>query len=181
MSKIISLIAVLALCAGCAPLTPALAGKTTYSQTFEDSEAGTVVDGVAVPGQSTKYTLNIKAPAGVKLDDITGMTYTWDPEKGQITINKSGTTDSTAQLQGIIEVNKDTIGLANNALSLAAPIVGTKIQGDQTNDAAQIQSDAVFRANLIAALKELGVLKLSKPATPPADSPGADLPEVGTN
>lgn len=171
MSKPISLALMLALCAGCAGMTPALAGKTTYSQAFEDSEAATA-DG---PGQTTKYTLNIKAPAGVKLDDITGMSYTWDPDKGQITINKSGTTDSTAQAVAIVEAQKQVVDAMlagfTTAAQLAGPLVGQSIAGNQANDAARIQSNATFRAQLIEALKELGV----KPAPPLVPTPQDDI------
>jgi hypothetical protein len=172
MSKMISLLAAVAvMCAGCAGITPALAGKTTYSQTFEDIEPATA-DGA---GQTTKYTLNIKAPAGVKLDDITGMAYTWDTEKGQITINKSGTTDSTAQAVAIVEAQKQIVDAIlagfTTAAQLAAPLVGQNIAGTQANEAARIQTKAAFRAQLIEALKELGV---QPPPVPPLVPTPAD-------
>lgn len=185
MLKTISIVLCLALCAGCAGMTPALAGKTTYSQSFSDAEAATV-DG---PGQTTTYTLNIKAPAGVKLDDITGMQYIWDPEKGSISINKSGTTDSTAQAQALIETNKQLtdalVGSLQSAMTLAAPLVGQSIAGRQANQAAQIQSDAVLQGRIAdivdravqGALQRQGAAgRVYTSPLLPAGSPLADIP-----
>ena len=173
MNKVLCAVVALITLAGCASVTPALAGKTTYSQTFEDTEAASVENGVVAPGQTTKYTLNIKAPAGVKLDDITGMAYDWSATDGKIAINKSGTTDSTAQAQALIETNKQLTELVNASMqaliSAAAPLVGQSIAGNQANEAARIQTQAAFRAQLVEALRELGVP--TQPETPLTDVP----------
>ena len=174
MNKVLCAVVALITLAGCASVTPALAGKTTYSQTFEDIEGSTISEGVVAPGQTTKYTLNIKAPAGVKLDDITGMAYDWSATDGKIAINKSGTTDSTAQAQALIETNKQLTELVNASMqaliSAAAPLVGQSIAGSQANEAARIQNQAAFRAQLIEALKELGVQP-----KPVVENPAADI------
>lgn len=187
MSKIISFIAVLALCAGCGTVAPAVYGKTFYKQSFEDVEPDTITEtGQVAKGQATKYNLEIKAPAGVKLDDITGMEYTWDPEKGRIAVNKSGTTDTTGSVE-VINATTSAIGSGvAGVASIAGALTGQhmEIQGAQaaTNSAnkfairsqlLEIAKDPQARADFIQMLREFGFTPIK-----PADSPGADLPEV---
>lgn len=156
MLRTISIIAALALCTGCGTLNPATFGKTYYKQSFEDGDVTT--------GQTTKYNIEIKAPAGVKLDDLTGMTYKWDPEKGEITVNKSGTTDTTGQVEIIKVVTEAITTSTNNALSLAAPLVGANIAGNQSNEAARISSRAELQKMIADIVRE--TLKAQQPAQP---------------
>mgnify|MGYP001354336324 CR=1 FL=1 len=176
MSKMISLIAVLALCAGCGTINPAVYGKTFYKQSFEDAEPDTVTaDGQIAKGQVTKYNLEIKAPAGVKLDDITGMEYTWDPEKGRIAVNKSGTTDTTGSVE-VINATTSAIGSGvNGVVSAAAALTGQKLQFDAEDSARDDANDAALEAR-IANIVERVIDKKLKPK--PA---GDGMPEVGVS
>ena len=80
---------------GCATTLPAVGGKTHYDVEFSDVTAE----------QNTGYKMSIKAPAGVELASITGMTYDWQPDgSGAINVSQSGNVDSTAQAALIAEV-----------------------------------------------------------------------------
>ena len=170
--RIIVLLSIAALAiSGCA--STGLSGKTTYIQTFEDIEAATA-DG---PGQTTKYGLNIKAPAGVKLDELTSMTYKWSPTEGLIAVNSDSKTDTTLQAQAIVEVTKMQTDLINSLtqalISAAAPIVGTKVQGDVQNQAASIANRAQLQA-LIADMVNKAIAAQQPPANPLPVNPLVD-------
>lgn len=160
---------------GCATQMPSLAGKTSYKQTFRDVETG---------GNTTEYSLEIKAPAGVKLDDLTGMKYTWDPEKGEIAINKSGATDTTGQAAAIVQTNQrimdsldhandNAAGLVRDLAPIAAPLIGQQLTNKATSDAADAVNKAQLQQLIAEAVKAALAQKPVKPApvvTPPVVS-----------
>lgn len=158
---------------GCATAA-GLGGKAHYVQSFEDTEADTIAeDGTRTPGQSTKYNLDIKGPAGMKWEEITGMGYEWDAQHGKIAINSQSKADTLATaeaIKAVIPAITETLtGAIANAVSegmrLAAPLVGQSITGKQTNEAAKLQLDAATKAQLIELLKSLGASV--SPTTPP--------------
>lgn len=184
MLKMISLIAVLALCAGCGTVAPSVYGKTFYKQSFEDVEPDSVTEtGEIVKGAKTTYHLEIKAPAGVKLDDITGMEYKWDQEQGFIAVNKSGTTDTSGQVE-VINATTNAIGSGvANVAAVAGALVGQKIdvgaEDAARDDAMRIQREDRVMQFLEGLSKRLSKIEAAQPKpTAPADSPGVDLPEV---
>jgi len=188
MLKMISLVAVLALCAGCGTVAPAVYGKTFYKQSFEDVEPDSVTEtGEIVKGAKTTYHLEIKAPAGVKLDDITGMEYKWDQEQGFIAVNKSGTTDTTGQVE-VINATTNAIGSGvAGVAAVAGALTGQKLDLDAANDARDDSRKDKALDGVLNALERfeqrLANIEAAqpKPAAPPADSPGVDLPEVGVS
>ncbi|MFA6240149.1 MAG: hypothetical protein WC655_04425 [Candidatus Hydrogenedentales bacterium] len=170
-------------------MMPAIAGKTVYQQSFEDlGESEISESGQIIPGQVTRYSLDIKAPAGVKLDDITGMTYAWDSFNGQIAINKSAQLDSSAQAQAMLQLNQQQMevisSLSEALISAAAPLIGAKITADKETKAAEIASKTLLRQSLIEALRDpevLGAIKEglalpSKPKAPKAPETPDPLP-----
>jgi len=107
---------------GCQGMTPALAGKTNYSVEFQDTTAE----------QNTVYKMNIKAPAGVELDSITGMTYDWQPDgSGAINVSNQGAMDTTQQAAAAVEIGRQQIEAINMVLNALAPVIG---QGVQSGD-----------------------------------------------
>lgn len=178
MLKMISLVAVLALCAGCGTIAPAVYGKTFYKQSFEDVEPDAVTEtGEIVKGAKTTYHLEIKAPAGVKLDDITGMEYKWDQQQGFIAVNKSGTTDTSGQVE-VINATTNAIGSGvANVAAVAGALTGQKLQFDADDKARDDANDAASDQRIADIVEKVIDKKLNKkPATPPADS---TLGEVG--
>ena len=116
--------------AGCATF-PAVSGKTKYSVEFQDNTAE----------QNTLYKMDIKAPAGVELDSITGMTYDWLPDgSGAINVSQSGTVDSTAQAELIKEVSKQQVEAMNMMLNSLAPFLGQYMQSKDNRTAIETQS-----------------------------------------
>jgi len=164
---------------------PSLAGKTTYSQTFEDIEAGTAP---GVPGQTTRYTLNIKAPAGVKLDDITSMQYDWNTENGKIAINKSAQTDTTQQAASIVQAQQQQLEFGSKFLealtsiaNLAAPLVGQHMQIQGTNEAAAMAAKIDALTKILQAQQAAKPTTTAAPATAPARLPSAPPPLTPLN
>ena len=95
--------------------------------------------------------------------------------------------DTLATAEAIVNNNTAMMNLMNQFVStvapLAAPLVGQSIAGRQANEAARIQSNAAFRAQLIEALKELGVKPAPVPPlvpTPEDDVLGVPLTLPGT-
>jgi hypothetical protein len=180
--RTISILTVLALCAGCGTLNPATFGKTFYKQSFVDKEGDTLgANGQVLAGQNTEYHLEIKAPAGVKLDDLTGAQYKWDAEHGEFAVNKSGTTDTTGQMEIIKAVVEAITTSTNNALSLAAPLVGQSIAGRQANEAASIQSRAELQKMIADIVKEALKAQAQPAPSPLTDIPAQPLRLPGTN
>lgn len=175
MLKINSLVVVLALFAGCGTLNPAVFGKTFYKQSFEDVEPDVITEtGTIARGQSTKYNIEIKAPAGVKLDDITGMEYKWTPEEGFIAVNKSGTTDTSGQVEVINATTNAISSSVANIANIAGTLVGQKIQSDSLNQAAELANKAALQSMITEIVKQV----IAQQVTPPADTPLVDLPVV---
>jgi len=104
---------------GCATALPAVGGKTHYKVEFSD----------VTTEQATNYTMDIKAPAGVDLASVTGMTYDWRPDgSGAIAVSQQGTVNSDVQAGLIAEVSRQQVeafkaGL-DSALNALAPFIG---------------------------------------------------------
>lgn len=108
---------------GCATSLPAVGGKTKYNVEFSDVTAD----------QATNYRMDIRAPAGVELEGLTGMNYDWRPDgSGSIGVSAQSSVDSSTQAALIAEVSKQQIqafqeafqaGL-NTALNALAPYIG---------------------------------------------------------
>ena len=174
-----------------------LGGKAHYVQNFSDTQADTVApDGTRSPGQSTKYSLDIKGPAGMKWEEITGMGYEWDDVHGKIAINSQSKADTLATAEAIkavvpalTETLTDAITNAVlQGMQFAAPLIGQAQAGKQTNEAAKIQLDAATKTQLIELLKSLstqvsasplpvgdGVRLLEKPVSVPSAGAGAKV------
>lgn len=74
-----------------------MAGKTHYNVEFTD----TTLD------QNTQYKMNIKAPAGVDLASVTGMTYDWQPDgSGNISVSNDSTVNTQAQAEALVKINE---------------------------------------------------------------------------
>lgn len=118
---ILYILALAALLSGCVGMTPALAGKTHYNVEFVDQTAD----------QNTTYKMDIKAPAGVDLATVTGMTYDWQPDgSGAINVSQQGNVDTTSQAAMITEVGKQQLDAINMVLNALAPVLGQKLQSD---------------------------------------------------
>lgn len=109
------------LLAGCQGMTPALAGKTNYDVEFTDTTAD----------QNTTYRMKIKAPAGVDLASVTGMSYDWEPDgSGGIRVSSDAGVDTTQQAAAAVEVGRQQIEAMNVVLNALAPILGQQIQSN---------------------------------------------------
>lgn len=118
---ILYILTLAALLSGCVGMTPALAGKTNYAVEFSDVTAD----------QSTTYKMDIKAPAGVDLATVTGMSYDWQPDgSGAINVSQQGNVDTTSQAAMITEVGKQQLDAINMVLNALAPVLGQKLQSD---------------------------------------------------
>lgn len=107
--------------AGCQGMTPALAGKTNYNVEFSDTTAD----------QNTVYKMNIKAPAGVDLASVTGMSYDWQPDgSGGIRVSTDAGVDTTQQAAAAVEVGRQQIEAINLVLNALAPVIGQQIQSN---------------------------------------------------
>lgn len=129
-----------ALCglAGCATWTPAVAGKTDYSMVFgdrvdpiKDAATGEVTN----PGQDTKFEVKVKAPSGVKLDDLVSMGYKVAADGTvDIQVSKTAQTDTSGQaalIGQLAQIQAEAFNKAfelgiNAAASLAAPWAGAQ-------------------------------------------------------
>lgn len=104
---------------GCVGLTPALAGKTKYSVSFSDTTAE----------QSTNYQMDIRAPAGVDLAGLTGMSYDWKPDgSGRIAVNSEQTADTRTQAATLAEVNAQQAAMLQTLINALAPVVGQALE-----------------------------------------------------
>lgn len=132
---------------GCAGITPAFGGKTNYLVEFSDTTAD----------QDTRYKMDIRAPAGVDLASVTGMTYDWRPDgSGAIAVSNDGTlsTQGQAALQAQYTAAQfDAFSKAfTEALTAVAPLIGAKIQ---TEAAQPPPVDAANIAELRALLEAI--------------------------
>ncbi len=122
---------------GCATMLPAVGGKTVYDVDFTDTTAD----------QNTTYSMHVKAPAGVDLATVTGMTYDWRPDgSGAIAVSQQGNVDTTTQAAMITEVSRQQLeafqaGL-NTALNALAPILGQKAQSDDNQARIEAETEA---------------------------------------
>ncbi|MCC6797697.1 MAG: hypothetical protein IT366_21470 [Candidatus Hydrogenedentes bacterium] len=170
-----------------------LQGCATWSPT----EIETTFSDVLGPdgSQNTQYNQKLKAPAGVEAKDLASMTYQWMPDgSGAIAVSSDRSADTMGQaelLKAAFESNNAQVQMLTQSLlglaGLAVPGIEKKIDYDAAAGAARSQNDAVLRGQILdllrdpEVLKALGRVRAPRPAAPPADSPGADLPEVGTN
>lgn len=147
LKQTISLLTLLTL-TSCASFA-GLGGKAHYVQTFEDTEGGTVGDdGTVVPGQSTKYSLDIKGPAGMKWEEITSMSYNWSPTEGSIGVNSAskGDTLATAEaIKAVIPVLTDSITSAitaglKTAIEAAVPVISQNIESKRSLESERIEA-----------------------------------------
>ena len=117
---------------GCATTLPAVGGKTQYNVEFSDVTAD----------QNTSYKMDIKAPAGVELASITGMSYDWQPDgSGAINVSQEGTVDSTKQAELIQEVSRQQIEALNVMLNALAPLLGQLVQSSDNQAEVEAKSD----------------------------------------
>lgn len=128
-----TLCAILALfLAGCQGMTPALAGKTHYNVEFQD----TTTD------QNTVYKMEIKAPAGVDLASVTGMSYDWQPDgSGGIRVSSDAGVDTTQQAAAAVEVGRQQIEAINLVLNALAPVIGQQIQSSDNQARMKTEND----------------------------------------
>lgn len=108
---------------GCATTLPAVGGRTHYNVQFSDT----------TNEQDTRYSMEIKAPAGAELASITGMNYDWKGGgSGSISVSQDQATDTTGQAALISEVNAQQIEafreILNTTLNAMAPILGQWLQ-----------------------------------------------------
>lgn len=149
MRYTILFVAVLAIVAqGCGTF----ARSTTYDMSFGD-KLGPAVDGTG--GQDTTFSVKVKAPPGVKIEDLVSMGYEWQPDSGKISVSKQANQDSTAQAEMIkavseMQMNALIQGVTAGAglLSQALPIAGELVGQHMTNQAAQAQTNAANRFQL---------------------------------
>jgi hypothetical protein len=131
-----ALVPVLAL-QGCVGMTPALAGKTKYSVTFSDATAE----------QTTNYQMQIRAPAGVDLAGLTGMSYDWDAAgAGRIAVNSEQTVNTETQAATLAEVNAQQAQMLQTLVNALAPVIGQVLQHNVRRaeiDATRRQTNAV--------------------------------------
>lgn len=132
---ILILTALLAL-SGCATTLPAVAGKTHYNVEFSDVTAD----------QSTQYKMDIKAPAGVDLASVTGMSYDWTPDgSGAISVSSQGKLDTSGQAAMITEVSRQQLEAfkagMDTTLNALAPLLGQYLQSKDNRAAMQSGPD----------------------------------------
>lgn len=138
MKAISATIALLMALSGCAGLpSPALSGKTSYNVEFIDQTAD----------QNTQYKMNIKAPAGVDLASVTGMTYDWRPDRsGAISVSQQGNVDTNGQAAMLTEISRQQLEAfkagMDAALNTLAPMLGPYLQSKDNRAAINAASDA---------------------------------------
>lgn len=103
----------------CATTLPAVGGKTAYNVEFSDITAE----------QATTYRMNIRAPAGVDIAGLTGMSYDWAGDgSGRIAVNSEQAVDSTAQATLIAEVSRQQLEAfqagVSTAINALVPVIG---------------------------------------------------------
>lgn len=122
---------------GCVGMTPALAGKTRYSVTFSDTTAE----------QATNYQMDIRAPAGVDVAGLTGMSYDWQPDgSGRIAVNSEQAADTRTQAATLAEVNAQHAAMLQTLINALAPVVGQALEYNVRRaqiDAQREQTNAV--------------------------------------
>lgn len=134
------------LLAGCSSLSPAVMGKTHYDVEFTDQTAD----------QNTQYKMNIKAPAGVDLASVTGMTYDWKPDgSGAINVSQSGNVDTSNQAALIAEVSKQQVESLNMMLNALAPFLGQQIQSKDNRARIEAESDSEKLDRAVELLREI--------------------------
>ena len=115
---------------GCNTMLPSVGGKTTYNVKFSDVTAD----------QNTNYEMHIKAPAGVDLASVTGMTYDWKPDgSGAINVSQKGNVETQGQAELIGQLGQQQIQFATVLLNTLAPYLGQKLQADTNR--AEIEKD----------------------------------------
>lgn len=173
------LVCVIAL-SSCNTVGPAISGKTEIETKFSD---------VVGPGetQNTQYYQKLKAPAGVEVKDLASMSYVWEDGKGNIAVSSDRSADTMGQaelLKSAFEANNAQINMLFGALiqaaGIASPLIGQKLDLDATDKARDDANSAARDAKILKSLDDLSkrIGKLEKPATPPVDTPEADLPVV---
>lgn len=169
--KIIAVLSIAALAiSGCVGMTPALAGKTKITTEFRDiATADNATD--------THYSQSIVAPAGVDAKELNSFSYDWDEKTGKITVSQDRNVNTLGQAEALIQVNAQQTQLINSLtqalISAAAPIVGTKVQGDVQNQAASIANRAQLQA-LIADMVSKAIAAQQPPANPLPVNPLVD-------
>jgi len=135
------------LLAGCQGMTPALAGKTNYDVEFTDTTAD----------QNTTYRMQIKAPAGVDLASVTGMSYDWQPDgSGGIRVSSDAGIDTTQQAAAAVEVGRQQIEAINLVLNALAPVIGQQIQSNDNQTRMRTENDGEkLRAAIALIEKEM--------------------------
>ena len=98
---------------GCVGMAPSVMGKTNYSVEFSDVTAD----------QATNYRMHVKAPAGVDLATVTGMTYDWDADGGAISVSQQGAVNTEAQAQAIAELSRQQLEAFQAGLNALAPFL----------------------------------------------------------
>jgi len=152
-------------------------------------------DGTLVQGETTEYYKKWRGGAGVESTKSDNLRMgidkdgNWYVEQGE-----ASQLSTQGQVQGIVEgmqLNLQAImagyALGSQGINVAAPLIGQKLQFDADDKARDDANSAARDAQVLQFLDQLSK-RLSKiesaqpkPAAPPADSPGVDLPEVGTN
>lgn len=166
---------------GCATWSPAVGGKTEIETTFSDVLGP---DG----SQNTQYKQILHAPAGVEAKDLASMSYQWQPDgSGAIAVSSSPNANTVQQgplLEKAMASDDARLNFLIQGLAqlsgIWSPVVGQGLMNDAANDQAKAVNRAALQS-LIADIVKQAIAAQPKPAQPPADSPGADLPEVGTN
>lgn len=135
---------------GCGTLPGgALAGKTSYQVEFSDTTAD----------QDTQYRMNIKAPAGVDLASVTGMTYDWKPDgSGSIAVSQDQTTDTTAQSQALVQSTATSMAAMAELLKMLTPVLSQAVN-------AKVEQGRIEAGLAAEALEKLPPLTL-RGATP---------------
>lgn len=127
---------------GCATMLPAVAGKTVYNVKFSD----------VTTDQNTNYEMHIKAPAGVDLASVTGMTYDWKPDgSGAINVSQKGNVNTETQAALVQQVSQQQVESLTVFLNALAPLLGQKLQADTERVKAEEQTKQL---QLIDRLKE---------------------------
>jgi len=150
------------------------------------------VSGAVTPGESYSYISKKRLPAGTDLEGQDNLDIGIDPD-GSWHIRQGQTAgfSSQGQLGGIkdyittnAQVQSQSIETGREWGKLFATFSGQKLEFDAADEA---RDDAIGADEFQSLLKYLKGLESrltrieAKPAAPPADSPGVDLPEVGTN
>lgn len=185
--------------------TPLAFGKPAKMSTEIKTQMPPEIDpvsGALVPGESYYAKIEKELPAGTDLEGQNNLHFgigaggDWD-----ITLGQAAGYSSQGQAAGLLEFSKVNAQLQRDQqaqawgsvmpfLSLIAPEAAALISKKMDLGAVDAARDDENKANretqiiqfLEGLSKRLSKIEAAqpKPATPPADSPGADLPEVGT-